>query len=227
VPSHAVLQIGPIKINMNERTVKVFGREVGLTAKEYAVMELLASRNGMVVTREAFFAHLYGASDAPQKTKIIDVFVCKLRKKLTEAVAPAVIGTANRRGYLLRASEPEPAAPLAERATPIDPPNAIKTANVSHLSDLFQEAFLAITDHGSLIVPPSMMRIGHVEIGRESPIVCVDGKPVSLDREAYDVLRRLATELTMQHPKAPVNRGSPKAGRGAKTKPPAANASLR
>ena len=52
-----------------------------LTGKEYAILELLVLRKGMVLTKEAFLNHLYGGMDEPEM-KIIDVFICKLRKKL-------------------------------------------------------------------------------------------------------------------------------------------------
>ncbi len=52
-----------------------------LTGKEYAVLELLTLRKGVVLTKEAFLNHLYGGMDEPE-VKIIDVFICKLRKKL-------------------------------------------------------------------------------------------------------------------------------------------------
>jgi two-component system cell cycle response regulator CtrA len=61
--------------------VTIEGRSVHLTGKEYAVLELLTLRKGVVLTKEAFLNHLYGGMDEPE-VKIIDVFICKLRKKL-------------------------------------------------------------------------------------------------------------------------------------------------
>ena len=60
------------------------GQEVHLTGKEYSILELLVLRKGMVLTKEAFLNHLYGGMDEPEM-KIIDVFICKLRKKLAPA----------------------------------------------------------------------------------------------------------------------------------------------
>jgi two-component system cell cycle response regulator CtrA len=74
---------------------------VHLTGKEYAILELLVLRKGMVLTKEAFLNHLYGGMDEPEM-KIIDVFVCKLRKKLAQAGADGLIGTVWGRGYMLR-----------------------------------------------------------------------------------------------------------------------------
>jgi two-component system cell cycle response regulator CtrA len=81
--------------------VLVEGRNVHLTGKEYAVLELLTLRKGVVLTKEAFLNHLYGGMDEPE-VKIIDVFICKLRKKLAQAGAADVIGTVWGRGYVLR-----------------------------------------------------------------------------------------------------------------------------
>jgi two-component system cell cycle response regulator CtrA len=74
---------------------------VHLTGKEYAILELLALRKGIVLTKEVFLNHLYGGIDEPE-VKIIDVFICKLRKKLAVAGAADLIGTVWGRGYVLR-----------------------------------------------------------------------------------------------------------------------------
>jgi two-component system cell cycle response regulator CtrA len=79
----------------------VAGRAVHLTGKEYAILELLTLRKGMVMTKEAFLNHLYGGMDEPE-VKIIDVFICKLRKKLAQAGCEELIGTVWGRGYVLR-----------------------------------------------------------------------------------------------------------------------------
>ncbi len=72
-----------------------------LTGKEYAILELLVLRKGMVLTKDAFLNHLYGGIDEPEM-KIIDVFICKLRKKLAQAGAESLIGTVWGRGYMIR-----------------------------------------------------------------------------------------------------------------------------
>ena len=68
------------------------GKVVHLTGKEYAILELLVLRKGMVLTKEAVLNHVYGGMDEPEM-KIIDVFICKLRKKLAQAGADNLIGT--------------------------------------------------------------------------------------------------------------------------------------
>ncbi len=99
--SQPTLRIGPIELNLDSREVMVGGKEVHLTGKEYSILELLVLRKGMVLTKEAFLNHLYGGMDEPEM-KIIDVFICKLRKKLAHAGADNLIATVWGRGYMLR-----------------------------------------------------------------------------------------------------------------------------
>jgi two-component system cell cycle response regulator CtrA len=72
-----------------------------LTGKEYAILELLVLRKGIVLTPKAILSHLYGGMDEPEM-KIINVFICKLRKKLATAGADNLIGTVWGRGYMIR-----------------------------------------------------------------------------------------------------------------------------
>ena len=99
--SQPMLAVGPLSLNLGSREVRVDGREVHLTGKEYAILELLTLRKGLVLTKEVFLNHLYGGIDEPE-AKIIDVFICKLRKKLAQAGAGELIGTVWGRGYVLR-----------------------------------------------------------------------------------------------------------------------------
>ena len=99
--SQPTLRVGPVQLNLDSREVLVSGRPVHLTGKEYAILELLVLRKGMVLTKEAFLNHLYGGMDEPEM-KIIDVFICKLRKKLAMAGAGDMIGTVWGRGYMVR-----------------------------------------------------------------------------------------------------------------------------
>ena len=102
------LKVGPLALNIDSREVSVNGRPVHLTGKEYSILELLVLRKGMVLTKEAFLNHLYGGLDEPEM-KIIDVFICKLRKKLAQAGAGDIIGTVWGRGYMIRDRIVEPA----------------------------------------------------------------------------------------------------------------------
>jgi len=109
--SRAVLQLGAMELNLDSREVAVSGQPVHLTGKEFAMLELMVLRKGMVLTKEAFLNHLYGGIDEPEM-KIIDVFICKLRKKLAQAGASDLIGTVWGRGYILREPSARPAIDL-------------------------------------------------------------------------------------------------------------------
>ncbi len=101
----SVVRFDKVSINLDTRTVDVSGKQVHLTNKEYAILELLAMRKGTVLTKEMFLNHLYSSMDEPE-IKIIDVFVCKLRKKLSEASGGVnYIETVWGRGYMLKEYE--------------------------------------------------------------------------------------------------------------------------
>ena len=105
--SQSVIRTGAINVNLDAKTVDVAGKTVHLTGKEYQMLELLSLRKGTTLTKEMFLNHLYGGMDEPE-LKIIDVFICKLRKKLSEATGgQSHIETVWGRGYVLR--DPEPA----------------------------------------------------------------------------------------------------------------------
>jgi len=79
--SQSLIKTGSITVNLDAKTVDVSGSRVSLTGKEYQILELLSLRKGATLTKDMFLNHLYGGRDEPE-LKIIDVFVCKLRKKL-------------------------------------------------------------------------------------------------------------------------------------------------
>ena len=105
--SQPSLRCGVLQLNLDSREVLVSGQPVHLTGKEYAILELLVLRKGMVLTKEVFLNHLYGGMDEPEM-KIIDVFICKLRKKLADAGAANIIGTVWGRGYMVRDASSHP-----------------------------------------------------------------------------------------------------------------------
>jgi two-component system, cell cycle response regulator CtrA len=82
--AQSVIQTGDLVVNLDSKTVEVDGANVHLTGKEYQMLELLSLRKGTTLTKEMFLNHLYGGMDEPE-IKIIDVFICKLRKKLAVA----------------------------------------------------------------------------------------------------------------------------------------------
>jgi two-component system cell cycle response regulator CtrA len=96
------IRTGKLAVNLAARTVSVNGQPLHLTGKEYGILELLSLRKGTTLTKEMFLNHLYGGLDEPE-LKIIDVFICKLRKKLATATAGEhYIETVWGRGYVLR-----------------------------------------------------------------------------------------------------------------------------
>ncbi|NIA69494.1 response regulator transcription factor [Pelagibius litoralis] len=100
--SDSVISTGKLTVNLDTRTVEVDSQPLHLTGKEYGILELLSLRKGTTLTKEMFLNHLYGGMDEPE-LKIIDVFVCKLRKKLANATGgDNYIETVWGRGYVLR-----------------------------------------------------------------------------------------------------------------------------
>jgi len=109
--AQSVITTGKFTVNLDQKTVEVDGSPVHLTGKEYQMLELLSLRKGTTLTKEMFLNHLYGGMDEPE-LKIIDVFICKLRKKLSEATGGEnYIETVWGRGYVLR----DPASSEAKR----------------------------------------------------------------------------------------------------------------
>ena len=100
--AQSVIITGDLTVNLDQKTVEVDGQRVHLTGKEYQMLELLSLRKGTTPTKEMFLNHLYGGMDEPE-LKIIDVFICKLRKKLANASSGKnYIETVWGRGYVLR-----------------------------------------------------------------------------------------------------------------------------
>ena len=112
--AQSLITTGNIVVNLDAKTVEANGRPVHLTGKEYQMFELLSLRKGTTLTKEMFLNHLYGGMDEPE-LKIIDVFICKLRKKLSNALdGENYIETVWGRGYVLREPEAiEEAQPIA------------------------------------------------------------------------------------------------------------------
>ena len=99
--SQSIIKTGSIVVNIDAKTVEVGDRRLNLTIKEYQMLELMSLRKGSTLTKGAFLNHLYGGMDEPE-FKIIDVFVCKLRKKLVAATGGKhFIETVWGRGYVL------------------------------------------------------------------------------------------------------------------------------
>jgi two-component system cell cycle response regulator CtrA len=110
------VEVGKLAIHLEDRTAEVEGEPFHLTGKEYGILELLALRKGATLTKEQFLNHLYGGMDEPE-LKIIDVFICKLRKKIANATGGEhYIETVWGRGYVLRESMAAEDLPPAKAA---------------------------------------------------------------------------------------------------------------
>jgi len=98
----STIRTGKLLVNLDNRSVTVDDQPLHLTGKEYGILELLSLRKGTALTKEMFLNHLYGGRDEPE-LKIIDVLICKLRKKLVQATGGEnYIETIWGRGYELR-----------------------------------------------------------------------------------------------------------------------------
>jgi len=100
--AQSVIQTGDLVVNLDTKTVEINGARVHVTRKEYQMLELFSLRKSMTLSKEVFLNHLYGGVDEPEQ-KIIDVFICKLRKKLAKASnGKDYFETVWGRGYKLR-----------------------------------------------------------------------------------------------------------------------------
>ena len=110
--AQSVINVGDLCVNLDTKTVEIEGTRVHLTGKEYQLLEILALRKGTTLTKDMFLSQLYGGMDEPD-IKIVDVFVCKLRKKLANASGGKdYIETVWGRGYVMR-EQPEAAVRIS------------------------------------------------------------------------------------------------------------------
>ena len=99
--SQSLLTVGELTLDVDQHDVTAHGVRVNLTAKEFAILELLVLRRNMIMTKETILSQIYGGMDEPE-IKIIDVFICKIRNKLTKVGLPNVISTVWGRGYTVK-----------------------------------------------------------------------------------------------------------------------------
>jgi two-component system cell cycle response regulator CtrA len=107
--AQSLLRVGPLEIDMASREVRVEGQPISVTRKEFAILELMALRKGRVIAKQNFFDHLYNGLDGPE-TRVIDVFICNLRKKLSAWGVGSLIDTVRGHGYMMRELADDPAA---------------------------------------------------------------------------------------------------------------------
>ncbi len=128
--SESVIKTGKLVVNLDTRSIEISGRRLHVTGKEYSILELLSLRKGTTLTKEMFLDHLYGGIDEPE-LKIIDVFICKLRKKIAVATGDHhYIETVWGRGYVLKDPE-EVAVPADETLAAEGDGEAIVQANIN------------------------------------------------------------------------------------------------
>jgi two-component system, cell cycle response regulator CtrA len=146
------IRIGRLAIDLASRTVTVEGQPLKVTAKEYGILELLALRRGTTLSKEVFLDHLYGGIDEPEQ-KIIDVFICKLRKKIQALSGEPGIETVWGQGYVLR--EPQGGAPgLAEAAPEFFGPDLTPAALEALRTAELEALLLELLPESGLAEPP-------------------------------------------------------------------------
>ena len=111
-----VLSAGPVTLDLTARVVRVCGRPVHLSGREFQLLELLMLRKGATLSKAAIMDRIYAGSPDEPDMKIVDVFVCKIRRKLADAAALAgasppsagrLIKTIWGHGYQIDASAPQ------------------------------------------------------------------------------------------------------------------------
>ena len=124
----STIQTGKLVVNLDTRIVSVDDRPIHLTGKEYGILELLSLHKGTTMTKEMFLNHLYGGINEPE-LKIIDVFVCMLRKKLALATGGNhYIETVWGRGHMLRDPDPSTEVRTGDSAMATTAPRAPQRA---------------------------------------------------------------------------------------------------
>lgn len=120
--ARSILRVGPLEIDMASREVRIDDQPLAVTRKEYAILELMALRKGRVIPKQNFLDHLYSGLDGPE-TRVIDVFICNLRKKLANWGFGNLIDTVRGHGYIMRdlADVPAEVVPLVAAAAAAAP----------------------------------------------------------------------------------------------------------
>ena len=96
-----VIKVGDLTVNLASRAVELGGQTIPLTKTEFSILELLARHKGMMISKETLLNHIYGSIDEPEQ-KVVDVFICKLRKKLAaNSCGGKYIRTVWGRGYVM------------------------------------------------------------------------------------------------------------------------------
>ncbi|HEX4595377.1 MAG TPA: response regulator transcription factor [Bryobacteraceae bacterium] len=102
MPYMEVIEIGDLRLELKSRGVARAGRRIELTAKEYAILEYLARRQGQVVTREDLSEHAWD-ENYDVFSNVIEVYMMRLRKKIDAGHHVKLIRTRRGEGYVLTA----------------------------------------------------------------------------------------------------------------------------
>lgn len=126
------LTVGRLTIFLDGRDPAVDGQRLRLSHREHAIFSVLALNVGRVVSKEKIYETVYTLSGSDPLDKVIDVYICKLRKKIAEATGgDKYIETVYGRGYKFEAPPDEDRdagepAPLKPARPPL--PALIKTS---------------------------------------------------------------------------------------------------
>jgi two-component system copper resistance phosphate regulon response regulator CusR len=106
-PAHDVLTLGELEVDTRRRQVTRCGQIIGLTMREYQLLEHLMRHAGEVVTRTSLWEHVWESHSVPD-SNVVDVYIRYLRNKLGRD--PDLIQTIRGGGYLIQWPEPRQAA---------------------------------------------------------------------------------------------------------------------
>ena len=99
--SDSLLSVGDLTMDTAAKVVKRGGKEIPLSAKEYALLEYLMHNAGIVLSREKIENHIWNF-DYEGGKNVVDVYIRYLRKKIDEGYDKKLIHTVRGRGYVLR-----------------------------------------------------------------------------------------------------------------------------
>lgn len=105
-PVRGILKVYDLEIDTEFERVERAGRPIALTPREYALLLLLASHRGQVVSRSQVLRHFYADDPAgTAQSNLVDVYIRFLRKKIDDGFWPRLILTRRRQGYMMRAGK--------------------------------------------------------------------------------------------------------------------------
>jgi two-component system copper resistance phosphate regulon response regulator CusR len=93
-----VISVADLEVDLSTRRVRRTGKEIELTAKEFALLEFFVLHRGQVVDRAAITAHVWDDNHDPF-TNVLEVLVRRLRRKIDDAFEPKLIQTLRGAGY--------------------------------------------------------------------------------------------------------------------------------